>query len=122
MSKADNEPRATENIPDIIKDVEGLIQKGFAYALDGDVYFNVRKFSGTEDSRGKDRKDAGGGQIEKGERKQDPYFALWKNPKTANPGGRVLGEGRPGWHMECSCMSLNICNAKRWTFTPAAET
>ncbi len=109
VSKADNEPRATENIPDIIKDVEGLIQKGFAYALDGDVYFNVRKFSGYGRLSGQSiEKMREAVRIEKGERKQDPLdFALWKKSKDGEPGwSSPWGEGRPGWHMECSCMSL----------------
>jgi len=109
IDRADIEPRATENIQDIIHDIEGLIQKGFAYAVDGDVYYSVRKFSDYGKlSRQSIDQMMEAVRIEKGERKKDPLdFALWKKSKEGEPSWMSpWGEGRPGWHIECSCMSL----------------
>src|SRR3989338_6802582 len=109
VSRADIEPRATENIADIVKDVEGLIKRGFAYNVNGDVYFNVRKFSDYGKLSGQSiEKMMEAVRIEKDEQKKDPLdFALWKKSKEGEPSwDSPWGGGRPGWHIECSCMSL----------------
>jgi len=109
IGKADFEPKATENIPDMIKHIQGLIKKGYAYVLDGDVYFSVRKFKDYGKLSGQNLEQMmSGARIEKDERKQDPLdFALWKKSKEGEPSWKSpWGEGRPGWHIECSVMSL----------------
>jgi cysteinyl-tRNA synthetase len=108
ISKADVEPRATENIPDMIKYITGLIDKGYAYVTETGVYFSVRKFKEYGKLSGQSidqmltgvRKDAD-------ETKGDPLdFALWKLSKPGEPfWPSPWGEGRPGWHIECSVMS-----------------
>jgi cysteinyl-tRNA synthetase len=108
LEKADFEPRATENIPEMIKFIQGLIDKGYAYPTSTGVYFSVRKFSGYGKLSGQSveqmltgvRKDAD-------ETKEDPLdFALWKSSKPGEPFWESpWGEGRPGWHIECSVMS-----------------
>lgn len=106
---ADAEPKATENIPDMIKHIQGLIDKGMAYAVDGDVYFNVRKFPTYGKLSGQSiDKMLEAVRIEKGEKKKDPLdFALWKKSKEGEPvWDSPWGGGRPGWHIECSCMSM----------------
>jgi len=107
--RANAYPRVTENIPDIVQFIQGLIQKGVAYPLDGDVYYSVRKFPGY----GKLSKRSideliSGARVNVDERKSDPLdFALWKKSKTGEPGWTSpWGEGRPGWHIECSVMSI----------------
>ena len=106
---ADVEPRATENIPEMIKDIQGLIQKGFAYTADGDVYYDVRKFKeyGRLSGQSVD-KMMEAVRIEPDDKKKDPLdFALWKKSKEDEPFWESpWGRGRPGWHIECSCMSL----------------
>ncbi len=105
-------PRATENIPDIIKFVSGLIDKGYAYAKDGDVYYRARKFKHYGQLSGQSIDDLEVGASEhvsadEVDKKEDPMdFALWK---AAKPGeiswDSPWGKGRPGWHIECSVMS-----------------
>ncbi|MBI4706318.1 MAG: cysteine--tRNA ligase [Candidatus Omnitrophica bacterium] len=108
ISRADFEPRATENIPDMIKYIQALIERGFAYESGGDVYFNVRKFSGYGKLSGQsiDAMESGT-RIEPTEHKKDPLdFALWKKSKENEPFWESpWGNGRPGWHIECSVMS-----------------
>jgi len=108
IQRGDFEPRATENIPDMIKHIEGLINKGFAYVTDSGVYFNVRKFKdyGRLSRQGIDQMRSGA-RIEPDEAKQDPLdFALWKISKPDEPAWpSPFGQGRPGWHIECSVMS-----------------
>lgn len=109
VSKADVEPRATENIPLMIAHIEGLIAKGHAYACEGDVYFRVRSFSSYGKLSGQSvDKMLEGVRIDKDEKKEDPLdFALWKKAKPGEPAWpSPWGEGRPGWHIECSCMSI----------------
>ena len=102
-------PRATEEIPNIIEIVEGLIQKGHAYEADGDVYFRVISDPdyGKLSHRNTDDMIAGA-RIEVDEAKEHPLdFALWKASKPGEPYWESpWGEGRPGWHIECSAMSL----------------
>ena len=108
IQRGDYEPRATENIPDMIKCIEGLINKGFAYVTESGVYFNVRKFKdyGQLSGQGIDQMQSGC-RIESDETKQDPLdFALWKKSKPDEPSWESpWGAGRPGWHIECSVMS-----------------
>jgi cysteinyl-tRNA synthetase len=106
---ADLNPRATEEIPKIIELVDGLISKGFAYAVAGSVYFRVSKVSdyGKLSNRSPEQMMAGA-RIEAGEGKEDPIdFVLWKAAKPGEPvWDSPWGKGRPGWHIECSAMSL----------------
>jgi cysteinyl-tRNA synthetase len=102
-------PRATETIPEMITIIQGLIDRGFAYESGGDVYFRVR----TKPDYGKlSHRDAdslmAGARVEPGEQKEDPAdFALWKAAKPGEPSWESpWGPGRPGWHIECSAMSL----------------
>jgi cysteinyl-tRNA synthetase len=102
------EPRATKYIPDMIKYIKGLIDKGYAYVTDSGVYFSVRKFKnyGKLSGQSIDR-ILSGVRIEADEYKKDPLdFALWKISKLNEPfWDSPWGKGRPGWHIECSVMS-----------------
>jgi len=102
-------PRATEEIPKIIEVVEGLVRKGYAYQAGGDVYFRVESDPdyGRLGHRTLDGMMAGA-RIEPGEAKEHPLdFALWKQAKPGEPQWQSpWGLGRPGWHIECSAMSL----------------
>jgi cysteinyl-tRNA synthetase len=104
----DIEPKATEHIPEIIGLIEALIDRGLAYAADGDVYFSVRADEryGRLSGRKPDELRAGY-RIEVGESKNDPLdFALWKSAKPGEPWwDSPWGPGRPGWHIECSAMA-----------------
>jgi cysteinyl-tRNA synthetase len=102
------QPRATETIGPMIAMVERLIERGHAYVVDGDVYFSVRSFPGYGKLSGRDIDDLeSGARVDVDERKQDPLdFALWKSAKPGEPHWTSpWGEGRPGWHLECSVMS-----------------
>ncbi len=107
--RADIEPRATQHIPDIIALIQTLIDKGFAYEAQGDVYFAVRKFPsyGALSKRNLEELRSGA-RIEPGDKKRDPLdFALWKAAKPGEPQWESpWGPGRPGWHIECSAMSM----------------
>ena len=102
-------PRVTEHIREIIEMIDGLIDKGYAYEAEGDVYFSVEKFPeyGKLSKRKIDELIAGA-RIEPGEKKRNPLdFALWKKSKEGEPGWESpWGIGRPGWHIECSAMSM----------------
>jgi cysteinyl-tRNA synthetase len=104
-------PRATETIPEIIGMAHGLIEKGFAYAVDGNVYFRVRKLTdyGKLSKRSLEQMMAGA-RVEAGEEKEDPMdFVLWKTAKPGEPSwDSPWGKGRPGWHIECSAMSIKF--------------
>ena len=103
-------PRATQEVPEIIAMIEGLIERGHAYAIDGDVYFRVRTFPEYGKLSGRDVDELrAGSRIEVDERKEDPIdFALWKAAKPGEPSWpSPWGEGRPGWHIECSAMSMH---------------
>ena len=107
--KPSAEPRATEHMQDILNMVEGLVRNGMAYSIEGDVYFSVKKFSAYGQLSGKNLEDLqAGARIEVDARKQDPMdFALWKASKPGEPGwDSPWGKGRPGWHIECSAMSV----------------
>jgi cysteinyl-tRNA synthetase len=103
-------PRATNEMDQIIKMIQGLIDKGFAYPVDGDVYFRVTKDPeyGKLSGRRIDDMQAGA-RIEVDQRKEHPMdFALWKSAKPGEPAwDSPWGKGRPGWHIECSAMNLN---------------
>jgi cysteinyl-tRNA synthetase len=111
IKRATVNPRATEYIDEIIKFVEELIQKGFAYEVDGDVYFSTKNFTTYGKLSGQNLDDLqAGARISVDERKKDSMdFAIWKAKKEGEPGWKCpWGEGRPGWHIECSCMAKNI--------------
>lgn len=102
------EPRATENIPQIIVLVQKLAEKGFAYSVGGDVYFSVEKYPGYGKLSGRELEEMrAGARVEVDERKRNPLdFALWKASKPGEPEwDSPWGPGRPGWHIECSAMS-----------------
>ena len=100
-------PRVTQEIPAIVAMVDGLIARGHAYAVDGDVYFRVRSFPSYGKLSHRRLDDLlSGARIEVDERKDDPLdFALWKAAKPGEPSwDSPWGQGRPGWHIECSAM------------------
>ncbi|HSK48336.1 MAG TPA: cysteine--tRNA ligase [Coriobacteriia bacterium] len=101
-------PRCTDTIPEMIGMIERLIERGHAYVVDGDVYFSVRSFPEYGKLSGRDIDEMhSGARIEVDERKRDPLdFALWKSCKPGEPHWpSPWGDGRPGWHIECSVMS-----------------
>ncbi|MGI6394355.1 MAG: cysteine--tRNA ligase [bacterium] len=110
LARPDVEPKATEHIPEIIKMVEQLIKNGFAYpAKDGSVYFSVENFKGYGKLSGRKIEEmVAGTRFEIEESKKNPLdFALWKSSKEGEPKWQSpWGEGRPGWHIECSAMSI----------------
>ncbi|CBE67598.1 MAG: cysteine--tRNA ligase [Candidatus Methylomirabilis oxygeniifera] len=103
------EPRATRHIREMIEIIRTLMAKGVAYSVDGDVYFEVRRSSdyGKLSHRGLDELQAGA-RVEVDPRKRDPLdFALWKASRPGEPAWESpWGPGRPGWHIECSAMSM----------------
>ncbi|MBU1208553.1 MAG: cysteine--tRNA ligase [Proteobacteria bacterium] len=108
LERPTHEPRATENIPQIIDLVKKLVENGFAYSVDGDVYYSVEKFSSYGKLSGRDLDEMrAGARVEVDERKNNPLdFALWKSSKPGEPAwDSPWGRGRPGWHIECSAMS-----------------
>ncbi|MBI5142141.1 MAG: cysteine--tRNA ligase [Nitrospirae bacterium] len=105
---ADVEPKATDYIDEMIEIVAGLIEKGHAYAVGGDVYFATRTFEGYGKLSKRDLDELmSGARVEVNEIKRDPLdFALWKSSKPGEPAWESpWGPGRPGWHIECSAMS-----------------
>lgn len=110
----DYEPRATEHIQDMQEVIQTLIDKGYAYATPGgDVYFRVRNFSEYGRLSGRNIEELqAGARIEPGQDKEDPLdFALWKQAKPDEPAWpSPWGQGRPGWHIECSAMSQRFVN------------
>ncbi|HWC50454.1 MAG TPA: cysteine--tRNA ligase [Nitrospira sp.] len=103
------EPKATEHIPEIIAITETLITKGLAYSIDGDVYFQVDRYAGYGRlSKRKLEEMQAGARVDVDERKRHPMdFALWKRSKPGEPSWpSPWGAGRPGWHIECSAMSI----------------
>lgn len=111
IERATVNPRATEFIDDIIKFVQELIDAGFAYEIDGDVYYSTKKFKGYGKLIGQNLEDLqAGARISVDERKKDPMdFAVWKAQKANEPGWESpWGVGRPGWHIECSCMAKKL--------------
>ena len=110
--RADLEPRATEYLPQIIEMIGTLVAKGHAYAAEnGDVYYSVSSFRQYGQLSGKRLADLrAGARIEVDEAKRDPLdFVLWKASKPGEPSWESpWGPGRPGWHIECSAMSVDL--------------
>ena len=108
IKRADVHPRVTDNIEQIIEFVKDLEDKGYAYEVNGDVYFDTKKFEGYGklSKQNQDELEAGA-RIEVNSQKRHPMdFVLWKSKKEGEPGwNSPWGEGRPGWHIECSVMS-----------------
>ena len=103
------EPKVTEHIPEIIDLIERIIDSGHGYQSDGDVFFSVKKFSDYGKLSKRDPDDMLAGiRIDINEKKEDPLdFALWKAAKPEEPAwDSPWGKGRPGWHIECSTMSM----------------
>ncbi len=109
VKKADFYPLATQEIESIINLTNSLIEKGYAYVINGDVYFRVRSWDryGFLSGRSLESMEAGS-RIEIDNRKEDPMdFALWKSTKEGEPSwSSPWGKGRPGWHIECSAMVM----------------
>lgn len=108
IKRASVHPRVTDNVEQIIKFVQDLEKKGFAYEVNGDVYFDTKKFEGYGKlSRQNQDELEAGARIEVNDQKRHPMdFVLWKSKKEGEPGwNSPWGEGRPGWHIECSVMS-----------------
>ncbi|AUN12490.1 cysteine--tRNA ligase [Clostridium botulinum] len=111
IERATKNPRATEFMEEIIKFVSDLIEKGYAYEIDGDVYFSTKKFNSYGKLSGQNLEELQlGARINVDERKKDPMdFAIWKSQKPGEPAWESpWGMGRPGWHIECSCMAYNL--------------
>ena len=109
VQRASVYPKATEHIAEILALIAKLIERGFAYAAGGDVYFDVRKDKEYGKLSGRDVDELrSGARIEVGEEKRDPLdFTLWKGAKPGEPAwDSPWGPGRPGWHIECSAMSM----------------
>jgi cysteinyl-tRNA synthetase len=110
IQRADVHPKATEHIPHMLDLVKKLEDRGLAYAQDGDVYFRVRQFDSYGALSGRNVDDLQeGARVEVADQKEDPLdFALWKSTKPGEPSWESpWGAGRPGWHLECSAMSMH---------------
>ena len=108
IKRATVHPQVTDNIQQIIEFIKELEYKGYAYAVNGDVYFDTNKFEGYGKLSGQKQEDLeAGARIEVNDQKRHPMdFVLWKAKKEGEPGwDSPWGEGRPGWHIECSVMS-----------------
>lgn len=109
VKKADVHPKVSEHIPEIIDFVRTLVDRGYAYEVDGDVYFSTRKFDGYGKLSKQNIEDLeSGARIAVGDIKEDPLdFALWKARKEEDEIAweSPWGMGRPGWHIECSAMA-----------------
>ena len=106
-----HEPKAMETITEMIELVKTLIDRGLAYNVDGNVWFRVREFQGYGKLSGRSLDEMRAGErVEPDPGKEDPMdFALWKRSKPGEPSWESpWGEGRPGWHLECSAMSLKF--------------
>lgn len=109
IMRATHHPRATEHIPQIISLIQKLIDNGHAYVSGGDVYFDVKSFKDYGKLSGQSLEDLeAGARVDINEQKRDPMdFALWKAKKDGEPYWESpWGAGRPGWHIECSAMSM----------------
>jgi cysteinyl-tRNA synthetase len=108
IRRADLYIKASESIPDMIEMIQSILERGFGYVADGDVYFSVEKFPDYGKLSGQKVEEMKtGARIQPGEKKQSPLdFALWKQAKPGEPSWKSpWGRGRPGWHIECSAMS-----------------
>ena len=105
------EPKATDHIGDIISIVQRLVEKGHAYESDGDVYFSIDSYTEYRKLSGRNLEEMqAGARVEGGEKKRNPMdFVLWKGSKPGEPCWESpWGNGRPGWHIECSAMSMRF--------------
>ena len=103
-------PRVSEHIDDIIKTVQCLVDNGYGYVVDGDVFYSVEKFKYYGQLSGRNIEDMmAGARVDVDDRKHNPMdFALWKSAKPGEPAWESpWGPGRPGWHIECSAMSIH---------------
>ena len=106
---AHHTPRVSHVMPQVIQIVRALVETGYAYAVDGDVYYRVRKFADYGEFSGRSLGDAlAGARVAVDERKEDPLdFALWKAAKPGEPSWETpWGKGRPGWHIECTAIAI----------------
>jgi len=109
IKPADFYPKATDNFDGIVNLISKLVENGSAYVVDGDVFFNVENFNGYGKLSGKKIEDLiSGARVDVNEQKKNPAdFALWKSAKPGEPFWESpWGKGRPGWHIECSVMSM----------------
>lgn len=110
LDKADYYPRATEHVEDMIKIIQGLLEKGFAYEKDGSIYYRIAAFPEYGKlSKIKKEELKAGVRVDSDEYEKEDVrdFALWKAQKPGEPSWKApFGEGRPGWHIECSAMSM----------------
>ena len=109
VRRGDIEPKATEHVAEMVVLIERLIEGGFAYVIDGDVYFEIARFPRYGRLSGKNLDELlAGARVDVDERKRDPRdFALWKAAKPGEPSWpSPWGPGRPGWHIECSAMAM----------------
>jgi cysteinyl-tRNA synthetase len=105
----DVDPKATEHVPEMIELIARLVASGHAYPVEGDVYFEIRRFPPYGRLSGKNLDELlAGARVEVDERKRDPRdFVLWKSSKPGEPAwDSPWGPGRPGWHIECSAMAM----------------
>ncbi|NTW05311.1 MAG: cysteine--tRNA ligase [Peptococcaceae bacterium] len=109
VMRADVHPKVSEHLPEIIEMIENLISRGHAYQVDGDVYFDISSYRDYGKLSGRTLDDMqAGARVDVDQRKHHPMdFALWKAAKEGEPAWESpWGAGRPGWHIECSAMSL----------------
>jgi cysteinyl-tRNA synthetase len=107
---AHHTPRVSQVMPQVVEIVRALVQRGYAYVVDGDVYYRVRRFPDYGKFSGRSLEDAlAGARVAVDERKEDPLdFALWKAAKPGEPAWDTdWGQGRPGWHIECTAMAVH---------------
>ncbi|MBF0542085.1 MAG: cysteine--tRNA ligase [Nitrospirae bacterium] len=108
VGRGDIEPKATEHISEMIEIIAQLIESGYAYSVDGDVFYEIEKFKDYGKLSKKDiSKLEAGSRVNVDKRKRNPFdFSLWKSSKPSEPSWESpWGQGRPGWHTECSAMS-----------------
>ena len=111
IRRADSYPKASETIPDMINMISDIIEKGYGYESEGDVYFSVEKFEDYGKLSGQKLDELmSGARIDPTDKKKNPFdFALWKSVKPGEPSWKSpWGDGRPGWHIECSAMSKKL--------------
>lgn len=114
IKEANFYPRTTDHIQEMIKLIEKLIDQDYAYVIDGDVYFEITKFDGYGKLSHRSQEEMrAGARVEVDKRKKNPLdFALWKSAKPGEPCWESpWGKGRPGWHIECSAMSMRQLGA-----------
>ena len=126
VEKPEHEPRATAYVPQMLELIGRLAEKGLAYqAPDGDVNFAVRKFPGYGKLSGKTLDDLRAGErVDVDAAKEDPLdFVLWKHAKAGEPfWAAAWGNGRPGWHIECSAMSSDLLGKHFDIFSSSTRT